>query len=234
MNKGISDIEKFEVVRKLSNEWSKDRYGIPIMRPVTIDMIDCDNIQAINFQNLKIHENNLYKFVLNFRYDKNLDSQFWTHPLKEIPKLQSAMGAGTPDFSVSSRMMRPELIHQVFKNRWCGCLWQECNILAIPTMVWDGKDTYDICFGNIPKRNVVLISTLGCMNHSDIFLAGYYEMMRRIEPSLIFVYGSMIDGMYGKFINFKYTEGFKTNYSQDIQLSLPLVTSRVFEKRRLA
>ena len=55
MNKGISDIEKFEVVRKLSNEWSKDRYGIPIMRPVTIDMIDCDNIQAINFQNLQIH-----------------------------------------------------------------------------------------------------------------------------------------------------------------------------------
>ena len=39
-------------------------------------------------------------------------------------------------------------------------------------------------------------------------------MKKRLEPSLIIVYGDMIDGMTGKFVNFKYTDAFSKKTRQ--------------------
>lgn len=39
-------------------------------------------------------------------------------------------------------------------------------------------------------------------------------MKRRIEPPLIIVFGDMIEGMTGKFVNFKYKDAFNNNNYQ--------------------
>lgn len=43
---------------------------------------------------------------------------------------------------------------------------------------------------------------------------GFKQMMARINPSLIIVYGDMIKGMFGTFIGFKYVDGFNRKYEQ--------------------
>lgn len=70
-------------------------------------------------------------------------------------------------------------------------------------------DTYDICLSGLERGSVVVISTIGCADYADVFLAGFNEMKARLDPPLIIVYGDMIKGMTGTFINFAYTDAFQ-------------------------
>nr|MBQ5527234.1 DUF4417 domain-containing protein [Succinivibrionaceae bacterium] len=85
------------------------------------------------------------------------------------------------------------------------------------TATWDSfnkSDTYDICFSAVEKGSIVVISTLGCLSNKEVFLQGFKEMKKRLQPSLIVVFGEMIDGMTGKFVNFRYQDSFRTKYYQ--------------------
>ena len=91
-------------------------------------------------------------------------------------------------------------------------------------------DTYDVVFGGVEKGSIVVISTLGCQNNAEVFLEGFNEMKKRIEPSLIIVYGDMIDGMTGRFVHFKYNEAFAKD---SFQLCIEGL-SQVFEIKEVA
>ena len=99
-------------------------------------------------------------------------------------------------------------------SRWLGRTWQNYGYKVIPTVAWALPDTYDLCFEGIEYGSVVAISTLGCHSNIDAFLMGFKQMMARINPSLIIVYGDMIKGMFGTFIGFKYVDGFNRKYEQ--------------------
>lgn len=85
-------------------------------------------------------------------------------------------------------------------------------------------------FSGIEKGSIVIISTLGCRENPEIFLSGFKEMKSRIAPPLIIVYGNMLDGMTGRFINIKYTEAFNKKKEGYKQLSL-FKESNIFERR---
>ena len=55
-------------------------------------------------------------------------------------------------------------------------------------------------------------------------------MKNRIVPPLIIVYGNMLEGMTGRFINIKYTEAFNKKNEGYKQLSL-FKESNIFERR---
>lgn len=206
MNKGISDYELFKVIRPVSDEFVLDDYGMPVMHKAREFDLDVLNINPTNLQNLK-KGNNSNKLVLPFNYDKVL-KKYWDDPLKYIPLFQTVMGIGTPDFSIYENMNRNQILINVYQNRWLGCLWQHYGINAIPTIGWATPDTYDICFSGVEKGSVIMISTIGCQNNKKMFLQGYFEMKRRLSPTLVIVYGKMIPGMTGKFINFAYNSCF--------------------------
>ncbi len=120
-----------------------------------------------------------------------------------------------------------EVAHNIYMNRWLGCLWQSHGCVALPTVSWAQEDTYDICFSGVEKGSIVIISTLGCEDNQDIFIKGYKEMIRRINPSLVIVYGKMLDGIYGRFINYKYEDAFNTNKIVSKQLrfkEIPIIS----------
>ena len=121
------------------------------------------------------------------------------------------MAVGTPDFSIYPNMNPIEIEHNVYMGRWLGCLWQTYGCVVLPVISWWGKDTYDICFRGIEYESIVIVSTIGCTNHTDIFLCGFKEMKKRINPPLIIVYGEMIEGMTGRFVNIKYKDAFNSN-----------------------
>ena len=207
MNKDITEYDKFKVLRPLDEEIKLDEYDMPIMKKVELSSLDFECAIPTNLQNLTHNSDNRNKLVFPFNYDKNLN-RYWDDPLKYIPLFQSVMGIGTPDYSLYSNMNSNEIRHNVFKNRWLGCTWRSYGVNAIPTIGWSFPDTYDICFSGVEQNSIVMISTVGCKLNADIFFKGYKEMQNRLNPALVIVYGDMIPGMTGTFVNYKMTDCF--------------------------
>ena len=227
MIKGLSEIENFAIVRPLLGKHQRDILNIPIMHKVTEEMLDFANLQPLNIQNLSQKHNNTNKLVLTFAYDYRIE-KFWKNPQKYIPLLQSACAVATPDFSLNPLMDFAEYLHNVYKNRWLGCLWQDYGILTIPTVGWTTAEWDYLSFSGVEKGSVVVISTLGSKSDKKFFMRGYNEMLRRIEPPLIIVYGDMLPEMTGRFINFRYKDSFKQKDSfcfQDVLFDI----SPIFE-----
>lgn len=231
MYRNLAMKEKITLLRPVNVIRKKDKYNIPIMNKVTESMLDIDNLKAMNIQNLRLNHNNSQHIVFMFREDKYL-KRYWEDPLKYIPRLQSAACVTTPDFSVDPKMDDEEYRHEIYKARWLGCFWQDAGICCLPTAMWTTEEKYDLCFSSIPYGSIVVVSTLGAGSNATEFLNGYNELMRRIQPPLVIVYGDMIAGMYGKFINFKYKDCFEKNTMQCEQLKLPFSHSPIFIIRR--
>lgn len=203
----LSEYDKFKVIRPNPENHVIDCYSMPVIKRITEDELNIEKAIPLNLTNLNCKKNNSNKIVVPFNYDKVL-LKYWANPLKYIPKLQTALAVGTPDFSIYKNMNENEIRHNIYMNRWLGCLWQEYGILVIPTLSWADKDTYDICFSGIEAGGVVMISTLGCLSHQKEFIEGYNEMIKRLDPSLIIVCGKIIAGMNGRFVNYDYKDWF--------------------------
>lgn len=99
-------------------------------------------------------------------------------------------------------------------------MWQEKGFKVIPTIQWALEDTYDMCFSGVEKGSVVIISTLGCSSNYEVFLKGFNKMKEVIEPSIIIVFGKMLEGMTGTFLHFDYKDSFLYKQKSFKQLSL--------------
>lgn len=223
----LNDYEKFKVVRPIIGDHEIDKFNMPIMHRVTEDMLDLEKATGLNLKNLSCKYDNTKKIVFPFNQDSDL-LKFWSDPLKYIPRIQTAMAVGTPDYSVLDNMNPNEIQHNVYMNRWLGCLWQDYGGIGIPTIPWAGRQTYDICFSGIEPNGVVMISTLSTSKHLNEFLDGFRAMKEALSPSLIIVYGKMLEGMTGRFINFEYEECFNDNQAKYHQEELFHV-SPIFE-----
>ena len=201
MNKGLSDYELYKVIRPTYGDFTLDQENMPVMHKVEAGSIDFNNANPTNLSNFTNKKDNSNRIVFPFNSDKVLE-KYWNDPLKYIPLLQTCMLIGTPDYSLLPSM-NPNLIRaNVYRNRWIGCTWQNYGINAVPVIGWVKPDTYDVCFSGVEHGGVVMISTISCQTHKQEFLQGYNEMIKRISPSLIIVYGNMISGMTGTFINY--------------------------------
>lgn len=114
---GLSEEEKFKVIRPLLGDHILDQYNMPVIHRTSEEQIDFENMIPVGIQNLTTKENNSKKLVLPFNYDKNL-LKYWNDPMKYIPRFQSVMAIGTPDYSVYPGMNKNEIQHNVFMSRW--------------------------------------------------------------------------------------------------------------------
>ena len=223
----IDEFELFKVIRPMIGDNDMNEYGIPIMKKVTSNDIDLNTLKPINIQNVTCYHDNSKKIGLLFNYDNKL-MKYWNEPMKYIPIIQTLGAICTPDFSVYSSMDKHMIQHSVYMNRWLGCFWASCDCVVIPTIQWATEETFDVCLSAVEEGSIVAISTLGCNSNKEDFLKGFNEMKRRIKPEIIIVYGKIIDGMTGTFVNYDYKDGFqeKENHFRQEQLFIP---SNIFE-----
>ena len=102
-------------------------------------------------------------------------------------------------------------IYNTYRNRFCGAYWQDLGINVIPTVSWSDKRSFDFCFEGIEHKSSVAISNVGVFNNlktKKMFLDGYEEMIKIIEPEKIFIYGREIEELKG---NVKYIKPFNVN-----------------------
>ena len=94
----------------------------------------------------------------------------------------------------------------IFRNRWCGAYMAEKGLQVIPTVNWSGPSSFDFCFEGIQKGSVVAVSTYMASEHGnhadqkDFFMAGYNEMLQRLEPEIILCYHEPFPEMGGNVI----------------------------------
>ena len=207
MINGQNDYEKYKILRPLYSDHDYDYNGIPIIKKDIFDYYEWNDTYLCSFKNIKSHKQKDKSVVIMFNYD-NVINKLWDDPFRYLPKLLEFKAICTPDYSVYPNMNINDIRFNVYRNRWIGCMLQEKGYKVIPTIQWALEDTYDICFSGVEKGSVIFISPLGCMHNKDTFINGFNEMKKRLEPSLIIVFGKMIEGMTGTFLEYEYKDCF--------------------------
>lgn len=176
-----------------------------------------DETQVEGFYQMPIINNDNYipKDLIGFNYAKTSqnkdtgihfyidDYQFerlWNSPEEYIDILSEYECILSPDFSLYMDMPRAMKIWNIYRSRMIGQFYQQYGIKVIPTISWAEKETFEFCFDGIPKRSIVSISTIGVKRSKEamqIWKDGVDEMIKRIQPSAILIYGGKVDYDYG-------------------------------------
>lgn len=90
-------------------------------------------------------------------------------------------------------------VWNIYRSRLIGQYMQDCGCAVIPTVSWAEPATFDFAFDGIETGSVVAVSTVGVKrqeNSFDIWKTGMDEMIRRIMPSAILLYGGEVEYDY--------------------------------------
>ena len=138
---------------------------------------------------------------IHFYIDDYQFERIWTSPERYAEILSDYDCMVTPDFSLYLDMPRAMKIWNVYRARLIGQIMQDYGIKVIPNVSWAEKETFDFCFDGIEKEGIVCISTIGVKQDKealDIWTAGVTEMIKRLTPKTILVYGGKIEYEYSK------------------------------------
>lgn len=136
-------------------------------------------------------------YVCFYADDGDFDSfkGIWFRSSHAYKVLSHFAGIITPDFSLYQDFPLPLKLWNVYRMRafgyWFGTL---CGHAVINNVRWGTPETYWYCFDGIPENSVVAIGTVGGsprkLEDRDRFEEGLRELVRRLHPHTIIVYGS--------------------------------------------
>lgn len=182
-------------------------YQIPYISPT--EFSECELIGFNYVSGCKDRENKGVHFFLD-------DYQFirlWNSIDKYIPVLKQFKYVLTPDFSLFTDFPKALQIYNHYRKHWIGAYMQENGINVIPTIGWSTEESFDWCFDGEPVGGSVAVSSVGCMKNKqakEIFIKGYNEMIKRLEPETIIFYGDIPTECRGNIIKIKaFSEKFK-------------------------
>lgn len=118
------------------------------------------------------------------------------HPWKYLDKLKRFEGVIMPDFTV---FWGPDLhlqIQSMSLNRTLASWLQRNGVDVIANPRWGMPDTFNWAFSAIEPGGVCAIGTDGCMRNPrerHVFSQGVPELIKRLEPAGVVVYGSLHD-----------------------------------------
>ena len=175
-------------------------YGMPMMQAT--QTVGDKFLRFADWKEVSDYEN----YIAHFFYDDYKFIAAWREPEKYIDRLRQFKAVVSPDFSVYTDFPRALQILACYRRQWCGAYWQSLGIDVIPDVIWGDRKSYDYCFDGVPKHSTVAVSSVGVKLDKDwncdegIFIQGYEEMLKRLEPTTILFYGDLIDGLQGNII----------------------------------
>ena len=180
------------------------KYNIPEINPVH----ECEAVDWLGFPYVlqdrrvpwKKEQTGVHFFVNDYRFER-----CWNDPTRYGEILLRYKCVLSPDFSLFTSFPKAIQIYNHYKKHWLARFWQEdMGLTVIPTITWGDESTYDFCFDGEPKHSVVAVSNVGCVKYKgvhELFLQGYNEMLKRLDPELILVYSKSVHDYPG---NVKY------------------------------
>jgi len=136
--------------------------------------------------------------AMHFYLDDARFNAVWSNPIKAFERMKR-FGVNTiltPDFSTYTDYPQVMQMWNVYRNRVCGAYWQHLGMNVIPTIGWSDEFSYDYSFLGVPQGSIVSVSTVGMMRVNskeinNLWLQGYKEMIRVIQPRLVLCYGNL-------------------------------------------
>lgn len=177
---------------------SDNKWGIPFINKNSLRRF---NIQLLGFDEIgAANQGNEDKTIHFFKEDyKFMD--VYECPNKHIKRLARFEALLTPDFSMYTDFPLAMQIYATFMNRWCGAYWQHYGMTVIPSISWSKKESYDFSFAGIEKGSIVAVSTVGVRREEVLFMEGYKEMLKTIQPDYVYCYGKAFNDMDGNILN---------------------------------
>ena len=171
---------------------SDNTWGIPVLQHTSVSRAP-DWLVPYR-QRIRAHES-LTDGCVHFFLDDYRFETVWNRPVKALAALAPYQTLLTPDFSLYRDWPPTLQLWNVYRNRWCGRFWQEEGFTVIPTVSWSTAVSYNFCFLGVPRRSVVAVSALGVNLEAPLayrlFVDGFVEMVRRLEPLMVLSYGHL-------------------------------------------
>ncbi|MDO4571526.1 MAG: DUF4417 domain-containing protein [Planctomycetia bacterium] len=118
----------------------------------------------------------------------------WKNPQRALKILRHFAGVITPDFSTYQDFPDPIKRTATYRMRTLGYWFGKNGIAVINNVRWGTPETYSYCFSGVPEKSIVAVSTVGGsprkLRNRSRFENGLAEMVRKLSPHTILVYGS--------------------------------------------
>ena len=161
-----------------------------------------------------------YDKGLHFFIDDYQFTRLWSNPDAYLELLQKFKCVCTPDFSTYTDFPKAVQIFNHYRKHWLGAYWQSNGITVIPTISWSDKNSFEWCFDGEPVGGAVAVSSVGTQLNKasrSLFMAGYNEMLLRLQPSTIYFYGNVPDGCNGNIVHLTaFQEKFRCKPSEEV------------------
>ena len=172
---------------------TEGKYDMPVLDGV--DHVPAD-LQGFNYVlNKPDTSKGVHFFLDDYQFER-----IWQRPEFYIEKLIDFDCALTPDFSLYLDMPIAMQVWNIYRSRLIGQIMQDYGITVIPTVSWSTKDSFDFCFDGLPQNATLAVSTIGVKQDKEqfeIWIDGMNEMIERLSPTKIIVYGGKVDYDYG-------------------------------------
>lgn len=140
-------------------------------------------------------------WVMFYEHDVNFE-RLWHNPKQYLAKLKKFNGIISPDFSLYRNMPLCMQMWNTYRGRAIAVWLQNNGVEIIPNVRFNDERTYEFCFDGIEKFKTVAVGTHGCIKNridKDYFKDGLAEMVRRLSPRTIIVYGAAPDDIFKKY-----------------------------------
>lgn len=199
----------YSLITKTSNNWKAHKsgnlnrlntfclfdedistYDIPVVES-SEDFCPEDLISFNGCANKRVSDKDktVHFFIDDYKFEP-----LWANPSKYVSLFQFYNGIISPTFSVWSNQPQALNIFNMYRSHWCTRFFQEHGINVLTDVRWADESTYDICFDGVKKHSPVIVNTVGTYmkENRKLFTDGFFEMIRRIEPSKLYVYGEYL------------------------------------------
>ena len=165
------------------------KYSMPKIEPIT-------NAKILNLLTFNYAKTCLSpaQYHLCFYIDDYQFERLWNEPQKYLYLLEQFKGLIGPDFSMYRDFPVILNIYNCWRNKVLTAYWQKLGLEVIPNVSWSDESSYDWCFDGLPKNSILAVSTNGVLKDKvakAMFIAGFREMKRRLQPIKVVIVGSI-------------------------------------------
>ena len=137
-------------------------------------------------------------WVIFYEHDKKFE-RLWNNPKRYLKRLKKFKGVISPDFSLYRNMPLVMQMWNTYRGRAIANWMQTNGIEVIPNVRWNDERTYEFCFDGIESNGTIAVDTHGYIRHAadkEYFKKGRAELVKRLSPKDIIVYGSAPDDIF--------------------------------------
>lgn len=187
----------------MRNSFATDgKWGVPLIKKQELPtddimLVACSDTRANDNESNK--EKGVHFFVDDYRF-----SGIYDNPERSLERYSQYSFLLTPDFSTYADMDLWRQLESVAKNRWVGAYWQSKGKVVIPTISWGDARSFEFCFNGVEQGGIVAVGMIGCKHSRTAFMRGYNEMLERLKPKMIIVFGIPFPEMKGNIVSVDY------------------------------